>query len=236
MYWFLTLPHFQCPFQRTLLAPRFAELFQSIGHRMAFGKVIAEGVLRSGSRLVESTTRHQGSTDSACAGSTGSPRRGITSCAPAFGPSSSSASAGWSQACIARLNVPQCTGRNGPPPRRASASSAFLGPRWMSPHAGWNAPTSSMTRSNGPSRSRIVRYSVVNPVSPLKNTACRGERMTSEDHKVALRSWRPRPEKCCDGAAVTMSPVFGNRCDSHQSSSTMRSGRTPQASRCAPTA
>lgn len=72
--------------------------------------------------------------------------------------------------------------------------SAFWGPRWMSPQAGWNAPTSSITRSNGPSRSRIVRYSVVRPVSPLKNTACRGERMTSEDHKVASRSWRLRPE------------------------------------------
>ena len=57
----------------------------------------------------------------------------------------------------------------------------------------------------------------------------------SDDHKVALRSCMPRPEKCCDGAAVTVSPVFGNRCDSHQSSSMMRSGRTPHASRCAPT-
>ena len=30
--------------------------------------------------------------------------------------------------------------------------------------------------------------------------------MTSEDQSVALRSFRPRPEKCCDGAAVTLRP------------------------------
>ena len=88
-------------------------------------------------------------------------------------------------------------------PTALSASSALTGPRWISPHDGWKAPTSSMTRSNGPSRSRIVAYSVVRPVSPLKNTECRGERMTIDDHSVALRSWSPRPEKCCDGPAVT---------------------------------
>src|SRR6267143_2168831 len=81
---------------------------------MAFGKVVATGVSGSDSRAVLSTTRHHGSTPSACAGSTGSPRRGITSCTPALGPSSSKVSAGWSQACIARLNVPQCTGRKAP--------------------------------------------------------------------------------------------------------------------------
>src|SRR4029434_2584502 len=83
--------------------------------------------------------------------------------------------------------------------------------------------------------SLIAWYSVVSPVSPLKKMLCRGERMTSEDQRVALRSFQPRPEKCCDGAAVTMRSEFGNACDSHQSSSTMRSGGTPQASRCAPT-
>jgi hypothetical protein len=63
-----------------------------------------------------------------------------------------------------------------------------------------------MTRSNGPSRSAIAWYSVVRPVSPLKNTAWRGERITIDDHNVALRSPRLRPEKCCDGAAVIVTP------------------------------
>src|ERR1700722_15173108 len=92
-----------------------------------------------------------------------------------------------------------------------------------------------MTTSNGPSRSRIDRYSVVKPVSPLKNTACLGERIASDDHSVALRSFNPRPEKCCDGAAVTTTSVFGSAYDSHQSSSVIRSACTPQYSRCAPT-
>src|SRR6185503_6179257 len=105
----------------------------------------------------------------------------------------------------------------------------------MSPQDGWKAPTSSMTRSNGPSRSRIDAYSVVSPVSPLKNTACCGERTTIDDHSVALRSFKPRPEKCCDGAAVITTSLFGTRCDCHQSSSVMRSGGTPQACKCAPT-
>jgi len=105
----------------------------------------------------------------------------------------------------------------------------------MSPHAGWKAPTSSITRSNGPSRSRIVAYSVVSPVSPLKNTAWRGVRIASDDHSVALRSFSARPEKCCAGAAVTVRSAFGSVCDSHQSSSVIRAGATPHASRCAPT-
>src|SRR5437773_10359071 len=192
---------------------------------MASGSVV--GASGFDSSEGESTTRHHGSTPSACAGSTGSPRRGITSCAPALGLSSSKDSAGWSQACIARLNVPQCTGRKAPPPSNASAFSAFSGPRCMSPHEGWRPPTSSITRSNGPSRSRIVWYSVVRPVSPLKKTACRSVRTTKEDHNVELRLRRPRPEKCCEGAAVTVSSAFGSLCDSHQSSSTIRSGLTP---------
>src|ERR1700733_3569145 len=81
----------------------------------------------------------------------------------------------------------------------------------------------------------MVRYSLVSPVSPLKKTAWRCERITSEDHSVELRFFRPRPEKCCDGVAVTVSALFGNWYDSHQSSSAMRSGGTPQNSRCAPT-
>ena len=70
---------------------------------------------------------------------------------------------GSSQACVDSANVPQCTGISTPPPSRPCASSALAGPRWMSPHDGWNAPTSSITRSNGPSRSRIASYSVVSP-------------------------------------------------------------------------
>src|SRR5690349_136879 len=81
----------------------------------------------------------------------------------------------------------------------------------------------------------MLRYSVVSPVSPLKKTECFCERMTSDDHNVALRSFKPRPEKCCDGAAVMITSELGIRCDSHQSSSVMRSGCTPQYSRCAPT-
>src|SRR5271170_4533390 len=79
------------------------------------------------------------------------------------------------------------------------------------------------------------RYSVVKPVSPLKNTACLGERIASDDHSVALRSFNPRPEKCCDGDAVNTTPVLGSVNDSHQSSSVIRSVDTPQYSRCAPT-
>src|ERR1700684_1888225 len=78
-------------------------------------------------------------------------------------------------------------------------------------------------------------YSVVKPVSPLKNTECPGERIASDDHSVALRSFSPRPEKCCDGAAVNTTPVFGNVYDSHQSRSAIRSACTPQYYTCAPT-
>jgi hypothetical protein len=61
----------------------------------------------------------------------------------------------------------------------------------------------------------MVAYSEVSPVSPLKNTEWRGERITSDDHSVALRSFSPRPEKCCDGAAVTVRSAFGSVHDSH---------------------
>src|ERR1700732_696777 len=105
----------------------------------------------------------------------------------------------------------------------------------MSPHAGGNAPTSSMTRSEGPSLLRIAWYSLVRPVSPLKNTVWCAERRTNADHNVELRLFGVRPEKCCEGAAVTVRAAPGSVCDSHQSSSMMFSGRTPHASRCAPT-
>ena len=120
----------------------------------------------------EPALRHHGVTRSTCAGSTGSPRRGMTSCTPRAGALASSVSAGSSQACMARLKVPQCTGRRAPPPSSAWASSALSGPRWMSPQEGWKAPTSSITRSKGPSRSRMRPYSVVRPVSPMKKTEC----------------------------------------------------------------
>src|SRR5882762_745748 len=81
----------------------------------------------------------------------------------------------------------------------------------------------------------MVAYSVVSPVSPLKNTECFCVRMASDDHSVVLRSFSPRPEKCCEGAAVMVRSELGNVCDSHQSSSVMRCGCTPKASRCAPT-
>src|ERR1700677_1781136 len=121
------------------------------------------------------------------------------------------------------------------PPSMACAFKALSGPKWMSPQAGGKAPISSITTSNGPSRSRIDRYSVVNRVSPLKNTKCFGERIANDDQSVALRSFNPRPEKCCDGAAVNTTPVLGTVYDSHQSSSVIRSVGTPQYSRCAPT-
>jgi hypothetical protein len=73
------------------------------------------------------------------------------------GSCASSTSAGSSQGCSARLKVPQCMGRKGPPPSSCQAFSALSGPRWMSPQDGWKAPTSSITRSNGPRRSRMWR-------------------------------------------------------------------------------
>ncbi len=78
-------------------------------------------------------------------------------------------------------------------------------------------------------------YSVVRPVSPLKNTECLAVRITRDDQSVALRSFSPRPLKCCEGAAVTLSSPPGRVWCSHQSSSVIRSAGTPKASRCAPT-
>jgi len=57
--------------------------------------------------------------------------------------------------------------------------------------------------------------------------------MTSEDHRVALRSCRPRPRSAARRSGHR-EPVFGNLCDSHQSSSTMRLVHA-QYSRWAPT-
>src|SRR4051812_40648548 len=92
-----------------------------------------------------------------------------------------------------------------------------------------------MTRSKAPKCWRIAEYSGVSPVSPLKKTEWVGPRTTKDDHNVELRLPRPRPEKCCDGAAHTDRPVPGTGACSHQSSSVMRSAGTPQACKCAPT-
>ena len=59
--------------------------------------------------------------------------------------------------------------------------------------------------------------------------------MTHDDHSVRLRSVRERPEKCCAGVAVKRRAPPGRVKSSHQSSSTMRFGCTPMASRRAPT-
>src|SRR6188768_2203613 len=92
-----------------------------------------------------------------------------------------------------------------------------------------------MTKSNLPKRREISAYSGVRPVSPLKKTQCFGPRTTIDDQSVALREPKPRPEKCCDGAASIVSPVPGTSACSHQSSSVIRSAGTPQACKCAPT-
>ena len=49
----------------------------------------------------------------------------------------------------------------------------------------------------------MLWYSVVSPVSPLKNTVWFRARMTSEDQSVVLRVPGVRPEKCCEGVAVS---------------------------------
>ncbi len=53
--------------------------------------------------------------------------------------------------------------------------------------------------------------------------------------RSAIAIGQPASEKCCEGAAVSVRPVLATRCDSHQSSSTMRSGAMPKCSRCVPT-
>ena len=65
-------------------------------------------------------------------------------------------------------------------------------------------PTS---RSNGPPFADRLIFGG-RPVSPLKNTTCRSERMTSEDHNVALRVVRRVLRNACDGAAVTVSSLW----------------------------
>src|SRR5439155_13181195 len=113
-----------------------AHRIQSTGQGIDFGSVIGSASPGPASRWRASTPRHHGVTLSTFAGSTASPRRGITSCTPFAEPSDNKVSAGSSHACSARLKVPQCTGRNAPPPSSDQASSALAGPRWMSPHDG----------------------------------------------------------------------------------------------------
>ena len=47
-------------------------------------------------------------------------------------------------------------------------------------------------------------YSVVSPVSPLKKTACRRGADHQRRPQRGVAALRVRPEKCCEGAAVTV--------------------------------
>ena len=205
---------------------------------MAFGSVIAAGISGPAPRATASTTRHHGvdvvrvrRLDRLA-----EPRHDELRAALS-GASVSSVSAGWSQACIARLNVPQCTGRKAPPPSSASAFSAFSRPEVdVAPGGmeGADLEHHEVERAEAFADRPILRREA--GVAAEEHARGAAMRITSEDHSVALRSFRPRPEKCCDGAAVTVSSgVRQPRAISHQSSSTMRSAGTPQASRCAPT-
>lgn len=107
----------------------------------------------------------------------------------------------------------------------------------MSPQAAFQAPISSITTSKGPSRSRTAASSPVRPVSPEKKRRRSSVAITQDDQRVALRSLSPRPEKCWAGVAVkeTVPPGPVSVCCSHQSSSVMRRGSTPNCSRWPPT-
>src|SRR5690606_7218368 len=96
----------------------------------------------------------------ASTGSTASPNRGVNSCTPDSAAWVHAVSIGWSQRWVDRSKVPQWIGSSGPPPSAACAARAFMGPRWMLAHAGWYAPTSSMTRSNGPNCAPISAKAV----------------------------------------------------------------------------
>ena len=112
--------------------------------------------------------------------------------------------------------------------------SALSGPRWIDPHDGWYAPTSSMTRSKGPSRRPMSPNSGVRPVSPLKKTRRRPVSMTHDDQSVAVGRAEAPAREVARGRRVEAG-ARPTAALSHQSSSVMRSGATPHASRCAPT-
>ena len=57
--------------------------------------------------------------------------------------------------------------------------------------------------------------------------------VSHDAHKVELRSFSVRPEKCCAGAAASCTPPWLPL--SHQSNSWMRSGGTPMSCRRLPT-
>ena len=96
-------------------------------------------------------------------------------------------------------NAPQWTGRNAPPPSSCNAFSAFSGPRWMSPQRRVHGTDFKHGQGRtGPTCSRIVVYSVVKPVSPLKNTRDGVARPTIiDDHNVAFPVVEPPAQKCC---------------------------------------
>ena len=136
-------------------------------------------------------------------------RRGAASrvARPPSAPSSSSASAGSSQACIARLNVPQCTGRNAPPPSSASAFERVLGPEVdVAPRRMERADLEhhQIERAEAFADRRVLRREA--GVAAEEHGVAFASGSTNDDHSVALRSFRPRPEKCCDGAAVIDEP------------------------------
>ena len=93
------------------------------------------------------------------------------------------------------------TGRRRAAPAPSAHSRARGGCR---PTPDGTRPTSSITRSNGPSRSRTTSIlGRETGVAAEEHRVSFGVRITIDDHSVALRSFMPRPEKCCDGAAVT---------------------------------
>ena len=139
--------------------------------------------------------RHHGVTRSAQAGSTASPRRGITSRALSPCPATAASRPGSSQACSARAEgapvhrqeraaAEQVEGL-----RRIRRAEVDVAPGRME-----RADLKSITRSNGLRRSRIVAYSLVSPVSPLKNTsgACHRGPATTTASRCGLQ---PAPGK-----------------------------------------
>ena len=90
---------------------------QSAGQTMPLGNASGTASTGTGSATgrPSSSPRHQAVTPLTRDGCTASPSRGITSGAWVRDANPSKVSAGSSQACMARLKVPQCTGRKAPP-------------------------------------------------------------------------------------------------------------------------
>ena len=102
--------------------------------------------------------------------------------------------------------------------------------------AGWKAPTSSITRSNGPRRSRICAYSVVSPVSPLKNhrVPLRTDDERGPQGRVAVVQIRRR-ERCCEGAGGIVSAGAGRLAIADSRARRCAAAARPRLRRCAPT-